>query len=100
MLARFERNLAGAAIASCLALAAVAADEFRSQELIFFLQYLGTDYGSAVRDAKIVDAVEYDELLRLTGDVLDRYGELLPRGSAHSDLTRLRGLVTSRAPWE
>jgi hypothetical protein len=92
--------LARVAAVSSLLLAGVAAtpDGSISEELVFFVQYIGTDYGAAVRDAKVVDAEEYREVVDLAGKSLDRWGELRPHGSARSDLTRIRDLVRSRAP--
>lgn len=69
-------------------------------ELIFFLQYVGSDYGAAVRDGRVVDAAEYREIVDLTRQILEGYLELRPAGSARPDLTRLRDLISGRAPWD
>jgi S1-C subfamily serine protease/mono/diheme cytochrome c family protein len=96
------RKLGGAAIVSvvvALAPIAGASDNASSEELVFFLQYVGSDYGSAVRDEKVVDSAEYREVLHLAETVLERYRELRPRGSARADLERFRDLIQRRAPW-
>jgi hypothetical protein len=35
-----------------------------AEELVFLLQYIGVDYGTAVRDGRIVHAPEYAEMLQ------------------------------------
>jgi len=76
------------------------ADPTATEELVFFLQYVGSDYGVAVRNEKVVDPAEYRQAIDLTEQILERYEELRPRGAALSDLKRLRELVRKRASWD
>jgi len=79
---------------------ALSADVPAAGELIYFLQYVGVDYGAAVRDGKITDETEYREILSLAETVVKGYAALRPRGAAAHDLTRLRDLIRTRAGWE
>jgi S1-C subfamily serine protease/mono/diheme cytochrome c family protein len=102
MLRHVGRKLGGAAVVSAFVMFAPiadASDDASSEELVFFLQYVGSDYGSAVNDEKVVDPNEYREVLHLAETILERYGELRPRGSARADLERFRDLIRGRAPW-
>jgi S1-C subfamily serine protease/mono/diheme cytochrome c family protein len=63
-------------------------------------QYVGVDYGVAVRDGKIASEAEYREVFSLAEAALERYAALRPRGTAARDLTRLRDLIRTRAGWE
>ena len=78
---------------------ALSADAPAAGEVIYFLQYVGVDYGAAVRDGKITDETEYREVLGLAETVVKRYTDLRPRGGAAHDLTRLRDLIRARAGW-
>jgi serine protease Do len=102
MLALIGLRLGAAAVVLVLASAAIAleADNPESQELIFFLQYVGSDYGAAVRNDKVADAAEYREVLDLSERIVERYQKLRPRGSARPDLLRLHELIRRRAPWD
>jgi S1-C subfamily serine protease/mono/diheme cytochrome c family protein len=102
MLGRAGRRWGGAAVVSAVVLVTRlvgAAERPTSAELIFFLQYTGSDYGSAVRDGVVVDAAEYREIVDLSGQILEGYRDLRPHGSARSDLERFRELILTRAPW-
>ena len=88
-------------LAALLATAGSAAAEPASpSELVFFLQYIGTDYGAAVRDGKIVDTLEYAEMLNLSGKLFARYSALRPDDAVRSELGRLCALIQSAAPWD
>ena len=89
-----------AALVSALVLAAAADRGSPPDELVFRLQYVGSDYGAAVQSGRVVDAAEYDELLALSKQSVERYAELRPRGPARADLMRLGDLISARASWE
>lgn len=74
-----------------------------AEQVVFLLQYIGTDYGLAVKDGKVIDEAEYGENSEFTNLVAERIGELareLPPERAAA-LTKavadLRRLVGSRA---
>jgi S1-C subfamily serine protease/mono/diheme cytochrome c family protein len=94
------RLLAVAAACALVSVHARGNDPSASEELVYFLQYVGSDYGAAVRDDRVVDEAEYREVIGLSGRILERYTELKPRGSARPDLKRLAALIDSRASWE
>jgi S1-C subfamily serine protease/mono/diheme cytochrome c family protein len=48
------------------------------EELVFLLQYIGVDYGAAVRDGQIVDAREYREMLGFVAEAQGRFAALRP----------------------
>ena len=48
------------------------------ERLIFLLQYIGVDYGGAVKDRKVVNQTEYNEMLEFSRTVRDWYA-----GSQH-----------------
>ncbi len=71
-----------------------------AEQVVFLLQYIGTDYGVAVKDGKVIDEAEYGENTEFTNLVAERIGELargLPRERATAlttgvaELTRLVG---------
>jgi mono/diheme cytochrome c family protein len=80
--------------------ASAASDTSAAEELVYWLQYVGSDYGVAVRDGKMVDAVEYGEMVDLTERIVERYGQVRPGGSARRDLSRLGELIGHKAPWD
>jgi S1-C subfamily serine protease/mono/diheme cytochrome c family protein len=53
-------------------------DRVTAEELVFLLQYIGTDYESAVRDGRIVNAPEYREMLLFVAEAQERYTALRP----------------------
>ena len=66
---------------------------------MFLLQYVGTDYGDAVRDGRIVNQFEYGEVLRFTRRLIDDYSAL-PRHapSVARALAKLEEHMKQRAP--
>jgi serine protease Do len=112
MSALIGRKTRGAAVAAGWSLALVLlqtggigvtratnADASTPEELVYALQYIGTDYGVAVRDGRVLDSAEYDEVLGLSDRSVGMYSSLRPQGSAARDLDRLRGLIRSRSGW-
>jgi serine protease Do len=89
-----------AVLLSALVLTAAAGRGSRPDELVFRLQYVGSDYGAAVQGGRVVDAAEYEELLALSKQSVERYAELRPHGPARADLLRLGDLIGARASWE
>ncbi|RMD91879.1 MAG: hypothetical protein D6813_06900 [Calditrichaeota bacterium] len=76
-----------------------AEDNLNPQKLIFLLQYIGIDYGGAVKDGKIVNQFEYNEMVEFSRLVLKGYEKLLPekKGLAtHLTLQKLVQLVQNK----
>jgi S1-C subfamily serine protease/mono/diheme cytochrome c family protein len=70
-----------------------------AQEIVFLLQYVGTDYGNAVRDGAVTNQAEYGEVLRFTRRAIDGYGALRRRrASVARGLARLESHIRERAP--
>jgi S1-C subfamily serine protease/mono/diheme cytochrome c family protein len=70
-----------------------------AQRLTFLLEYVGTDYGAAVRDGKVANELEYGEVLRFTRRVIAEYGALSRRAPDVLDgLKRLEQMMVERAP--
>src|SRR5581483_2074264 len=91
--------LRGAAAAAVAAPPAKPDAVLERQRLLFLLQYVGTDYDAAVRDGKVVNAFEYDEVLRLAKQLAGDYGERPDRSPAvQARLHDLVKLVESHAP--
>jgi S1-C subfamily serine protease/mono/diheme cytochrome c family protein len=99
MLGHAGRIVGGAVVVLALTRSVGAGEPISADELVFYLQYVGSDYGVAVRDGRVVDETEYREVLGLSEAVLARYRELRPTGSGRADLERLRDLIRSRRPW-
>jgi S1-C subfamily serine protease len=95
--------LASATLAACPASARDAAETAQAERLVFFLQYVGADYGLAVQAGQATNAFEYTEMLVLTRDLEEGYAAL--RGDEGSPLVRqglerLGHLVEHRVAWE
>ena len=73
-----------------------------ASRLVFLLQYVGSDYGAAVTDGKIVDESEYQENRDFAGqiaDLLSRLRPSIPPGKAapiEEPIRRLVELVDAR----
>ena len=69
------------------------------EELVFMLQYLGTDYELAVKDGKVISQFEFDEMRDFSQSIVERYRALKPANSKNilSDLLNLKNLVNSKA---
>jgi S1-C subfamily serine protease/mono/diheme cytochrome c family protein len=69
------------------------------QEIVFLLQYVGTDYGNAVRDGAVANQAEYGEVLRFTRRAIDGYRTLhRRRASVTRALATLETRIGERAP--
>jgi len=51
-------------------------DTHEAERLVFLLRHAGLDYGNAVRDGRVVNAPEYDEVSALVEAARARYLEL------------------------
>ena len=94
----------GAAFAqSAPAPSANPADAAEAQQLVFLLQYVGSDYGSAVENGRIVDEAEYRENREFTALIVERFRRLrsaMPRAKVReleNTLRKLDELVSARA---
>lgn len=79
MLGRFGRNLGVSAVAVLWVTLAAASGELTPEELVFSVQYVGTDYGAAVQGDRVSDEFEYAEMITMVDRVLVRYEQLRPR---------------------
>ena len=72
------------------------------EQLVFMLQYLGTDYGVAVEDGAVVSQLEYQEMLDFSQALIDRYQLLQPDdpGEILTSLQKLRHSVEVKSEWE
>src|ERR1700747_1378358 len=72
-------------------------------QLVFLLQYVGTDYAAAVRDGRVVDEAEYRENREFAALIGERFARLraaIPPAKAaplEAAVTKLRELVEARA---
>ena len=79
-------------IAALVIAATTLASASDAEQLVYLVQYVGSDYGAAVQGGRVIDEAEYRELTGLTKEVLDRY-----RGSARNDLVRFQEMIRARA---
>jgi high-affinity iron transporter len=74
-----------------------------AQQLVFLLQYVGSDYQGAVENGRIVDDAEYRENREFTALILERFHELRPAmppskiPALEEYLRKLDELVSARA---
>jgi ABC-type sugar transport system substrate-binding protein len=73
------RSFVVGAVAVAIAITARAQPATDAQEIVFLLQYVGTDYGNAVRDGAVANQAEYGEVLRFIRRAMDGYGTLRGR---------------------
>jgi len=67
--------------------------------LIYLLEYVGTDYGDAVRDGQVIDQFEYGEVLRFVKELARDYGARRDRSKAvQGGIAELQKLMVARAP--
>lgn len=99
------RLLVGLRLLLCLLAVSVAAPASAQQgggaEVVWrLLDYIAVDYPEAVQDGRIVNALEYDEMLEFSASVTERI-EALPQRSGKSALLaktdRLRKAIAARA---
>lgn len=62
------------------------------ERLIFLLQYIGVDYGGAVKDRKVVNQTEYNEMLEFSRTVTDWYTSLHPDNEDNPNFLKLKQL--------
>ncbi len=78
-------------------------DSAAAQQLVFLLQYVGSDYEGAVENGRIVDDAEYRENREFTALILERFRQLrsaMPPAKVpafEEDLRTLDELVSARA---
>ena len=67
------------------------------EELVFLLQYVGSDYRGAVGGGAILDELEYEEMLQFSRLVVEGHARIAPAGSEVSEgLARLATLVEEK----
>jgi high-affinity iron transporter len=55
------------------AMTSLAEDEAETRRTIFLLQYIGNDYGRAVRNGVVIDSLEFDEMQRFSQALLQAH---------------------------
>ena len=75
-------------------------DRSAASELVFLLQYIGSDYGVAVADGRVVDENEYVEMRDFSARAAELYRDLSDRPAIRIELERLQQRIQSLAPWE
>jgi serine protease Do len=85
---------------SAALIATAAAVSAAPEEIVFYLQYIGSDYGGAVQGGRVVAEDEYREVALFAEAAIRGYSTLRPNGPARSDLVRIRSLIGTRAPWD
>lgn len=73
-----------------------------AERMLFLLQYIGVDYGGAVRAGKVIDEYEYREMNEFCKTVLAGYQQMPKAASSPKvveQLTELQRLITARADW-
>ena len=73
------------------------------EQLVFLLEYIGSDYGAAVAQGKIADPYEYEEMVRFAELVLGQADALEARGASpavRADLLELRELIRGLKTWD
>lgn len=75
--------------------------EISPEKLIFFLQYIGKDYGAAVADHKVINDTEYEEMTEFATTSLEWYSQLRPAADSlnpiRQKLEHLNDLVANKA---
>jgi len=68
-----------------------------AEELVFLLQYVGSDYRGAVADGRILDEFEYQEMSQFTRILVEEHARIAPDGSGVGDgLGRLATYVEEK----
>ncbi len=73
-----------------------------AERLVFLLQYIGADYGGAVDEGRILNMVEYSEMVTFSKRLVDSIDGLRQRGAPEDvglALRRLEQLIRERKPW-
>jgi high-affinity iron transporter len=68
------------------------------EEILFLLQYVGSDYRGAVRQGAVADELEYQEMLEFTRVLLEEHHRFdgNPASPLNAGLERLRALVEAK----
>jgi high-affinity iron transporter len=68
-----------------------------AEELVFLLQYVGSDYRGAVADGAILDELEYQEMSQFTRILVEEHARVAPEGSeVGGGLERLAAWVEAK----
>jgi high-affinity iron transporter len=77
--------------------AGAATSELGPEELVFLLQYVGSDYRGAVSQGAVRDELEYQEMCQFTRILLEEHARIAPEGpEVGSGLARLAALVEAK----
>ena len=82
---------------------ALSAEAAEAERLVFLLQYVGSDYGGAVRDGRVVDEAEYQENREFAALIVERFPTLCPvlgvarAARLETAVRSLQSLIASRA---
>ena len=67
------------------------------EELVFLLQYVGSDYRGAVQDGRILDAFEYQEMSQFTRILVEEHARIAPQGTeVGKGIARLAAFVEEK----
>ena len=69
------------------------------ERLVFLLEYIGADYGGAVKDGKVADPLEHREMIEFGRTVAEQYALVGGSEQTSAELTRLLGLIRDLRPW-
>jgi len=101
-LRRASASLAVVVLAAWRVLGAVPdaeSERLPPDQLVFLLEYIGADYGAAVRDGKVVDALEHQEMVEFSRIVAEQYPRVGHSDPTMAGLTTLRKLIRDLRPW-
>jgi high-affinity iron transporter len=80
-----------------------ATETAEAERLVFLLQYVGNDYGGAVRDGRVIDEAEYQENREFAALIVERFPSLRPvlgvarAARLETAVRSLQSLIASRA---
>ncbi len=67
------------------------------EELLFLLQYVGSDYPGAVKDGRVLDEFEYQEMSQFSKILVEEHARIAPDGSeVREELVRLATYVEEK----
>ncbi len=74
-----------------------------ADRLLFVLEYIGADYGAAVREGNIDNPFEYEEMIDLSGLLVEQFDVLRRHGASDDvrvELLQLQDQIRRLQPWD
>jgi high-affinity iron transporter len=96
VIALFPRSGKSGGAAAAADFGAAPASGLSGSELLFLLQYVGSDYAGAVANGAVVSDFEYQEMLEFTRILCEEYEKLSSGSSVAAGLRELRSSVLAR----